>query len=199
MRRGCRFTGRRFDCATALIRRTEFNLPNAITISRILALPVCSYALFKNGGDDTTWRIIAWFLFFAVGMTDLLDGKLARSRNTVTELGKFLDPVADKALIGTAMIGLSILGDLPWWITVVILARELGITIFRLAVIKRGVIPANRGGKIKTMAQGFAVGFYVLPLPHWLYWFRNSFMAVAIILTLATGYWYIAQAMKKVG
>ncbi len=198
MRRGSRFNGRGFDCATALIRRTELNLPNAITVSRILALPVCVYALFKNGGVDTTWRIIAWGLFLAVGMTDLLDGKLARSRNTVTELGKFLDPVADKALIGSAMIGLSILGDLPWWITIVILARELGITIFRLAVIKRGVIPANRGGKIKTMAQGLAVGFYVLPLPHWLYWFRNSFMAVAIILTLATGYWYVAQAMKKV-
>lgn len=181
-----------------MIRRSELNLPNAITISRILALPICAFALFKNGGEDTTWRIIAWCLFFTVGLTDLLDGKLARSRNTVTELGKFLDPVADKALIGTAMIGLSILGDLPWWITVVILARELGITVFRLAVINRGVIPANRGGKIKTMAQGLAVGFYVLPLPHWLYWFRNSFMAVAIALTIGTGYWYVALAMKKV-
>jgi CDP-diacylglycerol--glycerol-3-phosphate 3-phosphatidyltransferase len=181
-----------------MIRRSELNLPNAITISRILALPVCSYALFKNGGDDTTWRIIAWCLFFAVGLTDLLDGRLARSRNTVTELGKFLDPVADKALIATAMIGLSILGDLPWWITIVILAREVGITLFRLAVIKRGVIPANRGGKIKAMMQSFAVGFYVLPLPHWLNWFRNSFMAVAIVLTIGTGYWYVAQALKKV-
>jgi CDP-diacylglycerol--glycerol-3-phosphate 3-phosphatidyltransferase len=180
-----------------MIRRSELNLPNSITITRILALPFCAYALFKNGGDDSTWRIIAWFAFFIVGLTDLVDGKLARSRNTVTELGKFLDPVADKALVGTALIGLSILGDMPWWITFVILFREIGITIFRLAVIKRGVIPANRGGKIKTMAQGFGVGFYVLPLPHSLYWFRNSFMAVTLALTVGTGYWYVYQALKK--
>jgi CDP-diacylglycerol--glycerol-3-phosphate 3-phosphatidyltransferase len=181
-----------------MIRRSELNLPNAITISRILVLPVCAYALFKNGGEDSTWRIIAWCLFFIVGLTDLLDGRLARRRNTVTELGKFLDPVADKAMIGTAMIGLSILGDLPWWITIVILTREIGITVFRVAVIKRGVIPANRGGKMKTIAQGFAVGFYVLPLSHSLYWFRNSFMAVALILTVGTGGWYVIQANKKV-
>ena len=180
-----------------MIRRSEFNLPNSITIARIFALPLCAFALFKNGGDDTTWRVIAWFLFFIVGLTDVVDGKLARSRNTVTELGKFLDPVADKALIGTALIGLSILGDMPWWITFVILFREIGITFFRIAVIKRGVIPANRGGKIKTMAQSFAVGFYILPLPHWLGWFRNSFMAVALVLTIVTGYWYVRQALKK--
>ena len=180
-----------------MIRRSEFNLPNSITIARILAIPLCAYALFKNGGEDSTWRIIAWVLFFVVGLTDLIDGRLARSRNTVTELGKFLDPVADKALIGTALVGLSILGDMPWWITCVILFREIGITIFRIAVIKGGVIPANRGGKIKTMAQGLGVGFYVLPLPHWLYWFRNSFMGVALVLTIGTGYWYIRQALMK--
>ena len=175
----------------------ELNLPNSITIARIAFLPLGAYAIFKNGGDDQTWQWIAWVIFFLIGMTDVLDGKLARSRNSVTELGKFLDPVADKAMIATAMISLSILDRLPWWITIVILSRELFITFFRLAVIKRGVIPANRGGKIKAMMQGFGVGFYVLPLNENLYWFRDGFMAVAIILTLVTGLHYIQSAFKS--
>ena len=136
-----------------MIGRTEANLPNSITVSRILALPFCAYALFKNGGDDSTWRIISFVLFFLVGATDFLDGKLARSRNTVTEFGKLLDPIADKALIGTALISLSLLHLLAWWVTIIILTREVGITIFRLLVIRRGVIPANRGGKVKTIVK----------------------------------------------
>lgn len=177
--------------------RSEMNLPNSITISRILLLPVCVYVLFKNGGDDSTWRIVAWWLFFIVGMTDLLDGKLARSRNTVTEFGKLLDPIADKALIGSALISLSILGDLQWWVTIVILAREIGITIFRIAVIKGGVIPANRGGKIKATVQNFAVGFYILPLDDSLHVIRDGFMGVALILTIVTGLWYVKDAFKN--
>lgn len=179
------------------MRRAEINLPNSITISRILVLPFCAYALFKNGGDDSTWRVIAFLLFFIVGVTDFLDGKLARSRNSVTEFGKLLDPIADKAMIGTALISLSILGLLPWWVTVVILTREIGITIFRFAVIKGGVIPANRGGKIKTMVQNFAVGFYILPLSASLYWFRELFMGVALILTVVTGVWYLVEARRE--
>jgi CDP-diacylglycerol--glycerol-3-phosphate 3-phosphatidyltransferase len=108
-----------------------------------------------------------------------------------------LDPIADKAMIGTAMISLSILDRMPWWITIVIMAREVGITLFRLAVIKRGVIPANRGGKIKTFFQGFGIGFYVLPLSEEMFWFRDSFMAVAIILTLVTGAQYVFSAFKS--
>ena len=100
-------------------------------------------------------------------------------------------------MLGTAMVSLSILGRMPWWITTVIMAREIGITIFRLAVIKRGVIPANRGGKIKTFFQGFGVGFYVLPLSQDMFWFRDSFMAVAIILTLVTGVQYIVSAFTN--
>jgi len=180
-----------------MIRRSELNLPNSITISRILALPFCAYALFKNGGDDSTWRIIAFLLFFLVGVTDLLDGKLARSRNTVTEFGKLLDPIADKALIGTALISLSILHTLPWWVTIVILTREIGITIFRFVVIKNGVIPANRGGKVKTIVQNLAAGFYILPLTASLFWFRELFMGAALILTVATGIWYFVEASKE--
>ena len=180
-----------------MIRRSEMNLPNAITISRILALPFCAYALFKNGGDDSTWRIISFFLFFTVGVTDFLDGRLARSRNTVTEFGKLLDPIADKALIGTALIGLSILHLLPWWVTIVILTREIGITVFRFVVIRNGVISANRGGKVKTTVQNLAVGFYILPLSASLNWFRELFMGAALILTVATGIWYLVEASKE--
>ena len=180
-----------------MIRRSEMNLPNAITISRILALPFCTYALFKNGGDDSTWRIISFSLFWIVGVTDFLDGKLARSRNTVTEFGKLLDPIADKALIGTALISLSILHVLAWWVTIIILTREIGITVFRFAVIKDGVIPANRGGKVKTIVQNFAAGFYILPLGPSLFWFRELFMGTALVLTITTGVWYLVEASKE--
>ena len=173
------------------------NLPNSLTVLRLLALPFCAYALFKNGGNDSTWRIIAWCGFFCVGLTDLMDGKLARARNQVTSFGTFLDPVADKAAIGTAMIGLSIQGRLWWWVTTVILFREVAVTVLRLAVIRGGVIPASKGGKLKTLMQGFGIGFYVLPLPHWLELPRNIFMAATVIITLITGYDYFSKAIKK--
>ena len=174
-----------------------FITPNFITVMRLVFVPVGAYTLFKNGGDDATWQYISWVVFFILGLSDIVDGKLARSRNTITEFGKFLDPVADKVMIGTAMISLSILGRMPWWMTIVILTREIGITIFRLSVIKRGVIPANKGGKIKAMMQGFGVGFYVLPLSSSLYWFRDGFMYIAIALTVVTGAYYVKSAFTK--
>jgi len=172
----------------------SFITPNFITAMRLLFVPVGAYTLFKNGGDDETWQYISWGVFFLLGMSDVLDGNLARSRGKVTELGKFLDPVADKFMIGTAMVSLSILGRMPWWITIVILTREIGITLFRLSVIKSGVIPANKGGKIKAMMQGFGVGFYILPLSSSLFWFRDGFMYIAVILTIATGAYYVKSA-----
>ena len=126
-----------------------------------------------------------------------MDGKLARARNQVTSFGTFLDPVADKAAIGTAMIGLSIQGRLWWWVTIVILFREVAVTVLRLAVIRGGVIPASKGGKLKTLMQGFGIGFYVLPLPHWLELPCNIFMAATVIITLITGYDYFSKAIKK--
>jgi len=173
------------------------NLPNSLTVLRLLALSFCAYALFKNGGSDSTWRIIAWCGFFFVGLTDLMDGKLARSRNQVTSFGTFLDPVADKVAIGTAMVGLSIQGRLWWWVTIVILFREIAVTVLRLVVIRGGVIPASKGGKLKTLMQGFGIGFYVLPLPHWLELPRNIFMAATVIITLVTGYDYFSKAVRK--
>ena len=172
------------------------NLPNALTITRILALPFCAWALFKNGGEDPTWQIIAWCSFFVVGMTDVLDGRIARKRNQISSFGTLLDPIADKAFIATALIGLSILEKMPWWVTIVILAREVGVTILRLAVIKRGVIAASKGGKIKSLLQNFSVGFYMLPLPEVLHTPRDILLGVAIILTLTSGYEYLKIALK---
>ncbi|MEN9351115.1 MAG: CDP-diacylglycerol--glycerol-3-phosphate 3-phosphatidyltransferase [Actinomycetota bacterium] len=173
------------------------NLPNSLTIFRILALPFCAYALFKNNGNDDNWRIIAFTLFFIVGLSDVLDGKLARDRNQITEFGKLLDPIADKAMLATATIGASYLGMLSWWVTAVFLIREIAVTILRFAVIKKGVIPASKGGKIKSFFQSFGVGFYILPLSSYLDIPRAIFMAVAIYLTIATGVDYFRKALKK--
>ena len=175
----------------------DINLPNALTIFRILSLPFCAYALFKNGGDDDSWRIIAFTLFFIVGLSDILDGKIARSRNQITEFGKLLDPIADKAMLATASIGASILGMLSWWVTAIFLIREVAVTTLRFAVIKKGVIPASKGAKVKTFFQSFGVGFYILPLPSYLNLPRDIFMAVAIYLTISTGVTYFRKALKK--
>lgn len=175
----------------------DLNLPNALTIFRILALPFCAYALFKNGGEDDSWRIIAFTLFFIVGLSDILDGKIARSRNQITEFGKLLDPIADKAMLATASIGASILGMLSWWVTAIFLIREVAVTTLRFAVIKKGVIPASKGAKVKTFFQSFGVGFYILPLPSYLNLPRDIFMAVAIYLTISTGVTYFRKALKK--
>ena len=173
------------------------NLPNSLTIFRIAALPFCAYALFKSGGDDTNWRIIAFILFFIVGLSDILDGKIARDRNQITEFGKLLDPIADKAMLATATVGASMLGLLSWWVTGIFLIREVAVTILRFAVIKDGVIPASRGGKLKTFFQNFGVGFYILPLPDVLFLPRDIFMGIAIYLTIATGVDYFRRVLKK--
>lgn len=175
----------------------DLNLPNALTIFRILALPFCAYALFKNGGEDDSWRIIAFTLFFIVGLSDILDGKIARSRNQITEFGKLLDPIADKAMLATASIGASLLGMLSWWVTAIFLIREVAVTILRFAVIKKGVIPASKGAKLKTFFQSFGVGFYILPLPSYLNIPRDLFMAVAIYLTITTGVDYFRKVFRK--
>jgi CDP-diacylglycerol--glycerol-3-phosphate 3-phosphatidyltransferase len=173
------------------------NLANSLTIFRIVIVPFFIYALFHNEGTSTVWRYVATALFALASYTDRIDGQLARNRNTVTDFGALLDPIADKALIGSALIGLSYLGYLAWWITIVILVREIGITILRLAVLRRGVIPASRGGKVKTMVQGFAIFFYLWPLPAGVYPARTALMAVAVVLTLVTGVDYLISALRR--
>jgi CDP-diacylglycerol--glycerol-3-phosphate 3-phosphatidyltransferase len=172
--------------------------PNWLTALRIALIPTGVWAIFHS--PSATWQIIAWTIFFVLGMTDILDGLWARRSNRTSALGAFLDPVADKALIGAAMISLAILDRFPWWIVFVILFREIGITIFRLAVIKNGVIPASKGGKLKTLTQNFGVGFYILPLPQMLHPVRDIFMGVAVVLTIWSGIDYLAkwnQARRK--
>lgn len=169
--------------------------PNWLTVFRIALIPTGVWAIFHS--PSAMWQGIAWTIFFVLGMTDILDGYWARKSGRTTPLGAFLDPVADKALIGSAMISLAILDRFPWWIVFVILFREIGITIFRLAVIRDGVIPASKGGKVKTLTQNFGVGFYILPLPDLLYPLRDSLMAVAVVLTIWTGVNYLVQWEKS--
>jgi CDP-diacylglycerol--glycerol-3-phosphate 3-phosphatidyltransferase len=165
--------------------------PNWLTVLRIALIPTGVWALFHS--PSAMWQSIAWLIYFLLGMTDILDGHWARKSGRITPLGAFLDPVADKALIGSAMISLAILDRFPWWIVVVILVREIGITIFRLLVIKDGVIPASKGGKIKTLMQNFGVSFYMLPFPDALHILRDLFMGVAVLLTIWTGIDYIIK------
>ena len=135
-------------------------------------------------------------VFVAASLTDLVDGELARRQGQVTTFGKVADPIADKALTGTALVGLSYLGELPWWVTIVILVREIGVTLLRFWVIRRGVIPASRGGKAKTVAQMVAIFMYLLPLTGWLVTAREVVMGVAVLLTIGTGIDYVARAMR---
>ena len=139
-------------------RLSNWNLPNALTTLRIVMVPFFGWALLVDGGDSTTWRWVAWALFVLAMITDQIDGDIARSRNLVTDFGKIVDPIADKALTGMAFVGLSIIGELWWWVTIVVLVREWGITLMRFWVIRYGVMAAGRGGKLKTMLQAVALG-----------------------------------------
>jgi CDP-diacylglycerol--glycerol-3-phosphate 3-phosphatidyltransferase len=178
-------------------RRVIFNLPNVLTMIRILALPFCAWALIAEQGENDELRILSWFLFFIVAMTDVIDGRLARASNQITDFGEFWDPVADKALIATALISLNYLGLLPIWVTVVILGREVAVTVLRIAVIKGGVIPASKIGKLKTLTQNLSVGLYILPLPEILHLPRDLFLGVAIVLTIYSGYQYFRVAFAR--
>lgn len=174
---------------------STWNVANALTVFRLLLVPVFVVALFTGGGHEHGGRWIAFGVFAVASYTDRVDGQLARSRNLVTAFGKLADPIADKALMGAALIGLSLLGDLPWAVTVVVLAREVGVTGLRFWVIRHGVIPASRGGKVKTLLQGLAIGFYVLPLTGALATGRAVVMALAVAVTAVTGIDYVARAL----
>jgi CDP-diacylglycerol---glycerol-3-phosphate 3-phosphatidyltransferase len=175
---------------------SAWNVANALTVLRLLLVPVFAGLLFHNGGHDTTWRIWACVVFVIASVTDRLDGELARKRGLVTEFGKLADPIADKALGGTALVGLSALGELAWWVTVVILIREVGVTLLRFWVIRHGVMPASRGGKVKTLLQGVAIALYVLPLSGWLHVVAVIVMGAAVVLALITGADYVARALR---
>ena len=175
------------------------NVANALTVSRLLLVPVFLLALFADGGINAGWRWVALAIFTIASITDHVDGNIARSRNLVTDFGKIADPIADKALTGSALIGLSALGQLPWWVTIVIAVREVGVTLLRFWVIRYGVIAASWGGKAKTLFQIIAIGLFVLPLPAALGVvgaLRWVVMGIAVALTVITGVDYVFRAVR---
>jgi CDP-diacylglycerol--glycerol-3-phosphate 3-phosphatidyltransferase len=167
------------------------NIANALTVARLILVPVF-VALLLTGG--VAGRIAACVVFGVASVTDFLDGELARRRSLITDFGKIADPIADKALTGSALVVLSWMGDLPWWVTGVILFRELAVTGLRFWVIHHGVIAASRGGKAKTVLQVIAIGLYILPGPFGVV--RQVVMAAALIVTVVTGADYVARAMR---
>ena len=176
------------------------NVANALTALRLVLVPVFLLFLFAGDGHETASRITAFVIFAVAVVTDRLDGALARTYGMITEFGKLADPIADKMLIGAALIGLSMLGDLPWWVTTVILAREIGVTVLRFAVLHRGVIPASRGGKLKTLVQAIAIGLFILPLQGWpAIWTTVAWwvMGAAVVLTVLTGVDYVVSAVRE--
>lgn len=175
---------------------SAWNIANALTLLRLALVPVFWFLLMYDGGARPTWRVAACVIFGVASLTDRFDGEIARRRGLVTDFGKIADPIADKALIGAALIGLSLLGELPWVVTGVVLLREVGITVLRFVVIRHGVLPASRGGKLKTLLQGLAIGLFVLPLSGPLHVLATVIMALAVLVTLVTGADYLLRAAR---
>ncbi len=177
------------------------NLANIITVVRILLAPVFVVLLVLDGGDDGPLRIAAALLFIVAIATDGVDGMLARRRNLVTDLGILLDPIADKLLTGAALVMLAVLAELPWWVVIVILVREWGITLFRFLMLRDRVIPASRGGKLKTVVQSVAISSALLPLwtlfGEWVHVVNTVLMSAALVLTVVTGIDYLVQAWRQ--
>ncbi len=182
--------------ATPADESSLWNVPNALTILRLLLVPLFAWLLLRDGGTDSTSRIAAFIVFAVATATDYLDGAIARRQGLVTSFGKVADPIADKALMGVALIGLSLLDELPWWVTGVILVREVGVTLLRFWVIRHGVIAAGRGGKLKTALQAGAVSLYLLPLTGFLATFRAWVMAAALVVTVVTGAHYVVKGFE---
>lgn len=171
------------------------NAPNALTTLRLIMVPILGWLLLAEGGDNEVYRWWAAVVFLVASITDFFDGWLARRNNLETAFGKVADPLADKTLTGVALISLSIIGDLPWWATVVILVREIGVTILRAIVIRHGVIPASRGGKAKTVLQMATIVLYIIPVTGLLADLRFPILLVTIVVTVVTGIDYVGRAV----
>lgn len=174
----------------------NWNLPNALTLLRLVCVPIVGFLVL--GADTSTARWVAAVVFVIASVTDFVDGALARSRHQVTVIGTLLDPIVDKALIGTALVALSIIGEVAWWITIVIMVREIGVTVLRLSVVRTAVIPASRGGKFKTIAQIVAITMLLVPLSGIPLWNAASHVAlwIALIATVVTGVDYVVKIAR---
>jgi CDP-diacylglycerol---glycerol-3-phosphate 3-phosphatidyltransferase len=199
-------TGSHHRAAAAARPAGLWNIANILTMARLVLVPGFVLLMFHNGGYDPAWRAYAWAAFAIAMITDLFDGHLARRYNLVTDFGKIADPIADKALTGMAFVALSVIGELWWWVTVLVLVREWGITLLRFWVIRHGVIAASSGGKLKTVLQTVALGLFVLPLKllenqPWhtvglvLWWAAVALMTAAVTVTLVTGVDYVVKAL----
>lgn len=179
----------------ALPRVSPWNIANYLTVLRLLLVPVFLGFLLAEGGGNAGYRLIAAGVFLLAALTDRIDGQLARSRGLITSFGKLADPIADKTLIGAALVGLSLLDELWWWVTIVVLVREIGVTVLRFVVIRHGVMPAGRGGKLKTVLQTVAITLYLLPLSGVLSTLAVAVMVAAVVVTVVTGIEIVVKAL----
>ncbi len=171
------------------------NIANILTMLRIVLVPVFVVVFFVADAQDTWWRVGAFAVFAVAMFTDYVDGYLARKLELVTDFGKIADPIADKALMAAAMISLSLVHELFWWVTVVILVREIGITLWRFVGVDH-VVAASKGGKLKTVTQTLGVGLLILPLPYWVWPVEWVVMGMAVVLTVYTGVDYVVKARQ---
>ena len=192
---------------------SNLNLPNVLTTLRIVMVPFFGWALLQDGGDSVTWRLVAFALFVLAMITDKVDGDIARARGLVTNFGKIADPIADKAITGMAFIGLSIVGDIWWWVTIIVLVREWSVTVLRLSVLQHVVIAASSSGKLKTGLQAVALSLLLLPLPHGdahggafdqfgiagevLFYLAQVCLAGAVAMTLWSGYEFFRDVWRQ--
>ncbi|MFC0006222.1 CDP-diacylglycerol--glycerol-3-phosphate 3-phosphatidyltransferase [Micromonospora siamensis] len=189
-------TGAAESTPAAVSQVPVLNAANGLTLLRLVLVPVFVVLVAASGMTHAGWRVAASLVFAFASVTDLVDGWIARRFGLVTSVGKVADPIADKALTGAALVLLSVYDRLPWWVTVVILARELGITVLRFWVIRHGVIAASRGGKLKTALQILAIAWYLWPMPAALAPVGPWIMGAAVVVTVATGFDYIVQAVR---
>jgi CDP-diacylglycerol--glycerol-3-phosphate 3-phosphatidyltransferase len=172
------------------------NAANVLTVVRIVLVPVFVALVIVSGMTDNRWRIAAAITFGVASFTDYVDGWIARRFELVTSFGKVADPIADKALTGSALVLLSWYDLLPWWVTLVILVREWGITLLRFWVIRYGVIAASRGGKLKTVLQIAAIAWYLWPFPAPWSAVGPWLMGAALLVTVVTGIDYVVAAIR---
>ena len=186
---------------------SNFNIPNVLTTLRIVMVPFYGWAMLVDGGDSILWRCVAFTLFTLAMITDKIDGDIARARNLVTNFGKIADPIADKAITGMAFVALSIVGDVWWWVTILVLVREWSVTLLRLSILKHVVIAAAQSGKVKTVLQGVALAGLSLPLRQLdgtlgtigdvLFYAFQILLAGAVVMTMWSGYEFFRDVRRQ--